>query len=78
MSREIKYSTLFFKCYKMWEKLLNIDFENAIPCINLFLMYILKYLQILKKKIFLTKSVFRDIHHYRFSLVVNHVMIMLQ
>ena len=38
--KKIKYRILFFKCYKMWE-FFNIDFENVIPCINLFLMYIL-------------------------------------
>ena len=42
MSGEKKYIILFLKCYKMWI-FFNIDFENVIPCINLFLIYILNF-----------------------------------
>ena len=44
MSREkIKYSTLFSSVIKCEKEILNIDFENVIPCINLFFMYILNF-----------------------------------
>ena len=39
----------------MFLKILNIDFENVIPCINLFLMYILNFIMVNRqiKKLFL-------------------------
>ena len=44
MSRKkIKKYSILSNAIKSEKKNLNIDFENVIPCINLFLMYILNF-----------------------------------